>query len=344
MPTIPDAPFSMVANAALPITATTTILAAFITPAVAAATIHYTFPQCLMEVLIAALSKAENTYIDVLQMDLLSATETEALYNLQRKVSAIHVATMRDLLSWRAGLRGFLQGRTLTVLSCIREVQGFETQIKILKEAHLRQSNLNPLCTRAVSWTFADAAMGRPWSCLLVIHRVIGHRALLLFYGEILNAAQQQQHQQQLQPPPQKQSWPPQQPPYGQPYREPYPRWPPPQSNPQGNLNAPYMPPRTQAPLYPSPPRPVVVTHPGPPLPRDHRERDRDRERERERERDRERERERERDRERDRDRERNPHEFAPHSPHPSLAWQAQAPSSLPPQSLVPPPSAQQQR
>ncbi|KAJ7803044.1 hypothetical protein B0H13DRAFT_2389249 [Mycena leptocephala] len=63
MPTIPDAPFSMVGNSALPITATTTILAAFITPAVAAATIHYASPQRLTEVLIAALSKAENTYI-----------------------------------------------------------------------------------------------------------------------------------------------------------------------------------------------------------------------------------------------------------------------------------------
>ncbi|KAJ7819000.1 hypothetical protein B0H13DRAFT_2132084 [Mycena leptocephala] len=151
MPTIPDAPFFMVANSALPITATTTILAAFITPAVAAATVHYASPQRLTEVLIAALSKAENTYIDVLQMGLLSVTETEALYTLQRKVSAIHVATMRDSLSWWAGLQGFFKGRTLTVLSCIREVQGFETQIKILKEAHLRESNLNPLCTRAVS-------------------------------------------------------------------------------------------------------------------------------------------------------------------------------------------------
>ncbi|KAJ7931630.1 hypothetical protein B0H13DRAFT_1956993 [Mycena leptocephala] len=151
MPIIPDIPFSIVGDSALPITATTTILAALITPAIAAATIHYASPQRLTEVLIAALSKAENTYVDVLQMGLLSVTETEALYTLQRKVSAIHVATMRDSLSWRAGLRGFLQGRTLTVLSCIREVQGFETHIKILKEAHLRESNLNPLCTRAVS-------------------------------------------------------------------------------------------------------------------------------------------------------------------------------------------------
>ncbi|KAJ7819015.1 hypothetical protein B0H13DRAFT_2292330 [Mycena leptocephala] len=111
MPTIPDAPFSMVANSALPITATTTILAAFITPAVAAATIHYASPQRLTEVLIAALSRAENTYVDVLQMGLLSVTETEALYTLQRKVSAIHVATMRDSLSWRAGLQGFFKGR-----------------------------------------------------------------------------------------------------------------------------------------------------------------------------------------------------------------------------------------
>ncbi|KAJ7931648.1 hypothetical protein B0H13DRAFT_1957073 [Mycena leptocephala] len=112
MPTIPDASFSMVANSALPITATSTILAAFITPAIAAATLHYA---------------------------------------LQRKVSVIRIATMRDSLSWKAGLQGLFKGRTLTMLSCIREVQGFETHIKILKEAHLRQSNLNPLFTRAVS-------------------------------------------------------------------------------------------------------------------------------------------------------------------------------------------------
>jgi hypothetical protein len=146
----------MVANAALPITATSTILAAFITPAVAAATIHYASPQRLTEVLITALSKAENTYVEVLQMGLLSVTETEALYmyvrslsisrlftgvlnsffqlsvSLQHKVSTIHVATMLDSLSWRAGLQGFFKGRTLTILSCIREVQGFETQIKVI--------------------------------------------------------------------------------------------------------------------------------------------------------------------------------------------------------------------
>jgi hypothetical protein len=74
----------MVANSALPVTATSTILAAFITPAVAAATIHYASPQRLMEVLIAALAKTENTYVAVLQMGLLSATETETLHTYVR--------------------------------------------------------------------------------------------------------------------------------------------------------------------------------------------------------------------------------------------------------------------
>ncbi|KAJ7803048.1 hypothetical protein B0H13DRAFT_2161690 [Mycena leptocephala] len=205
MPTIPDAPFSMVANSALPMTATSTILAAFITPAVAAATIHY--------VLIAALSKAENTYIDVLQMGLLSVTETEALYtyvrslsisrlstgvlnsffqlsvSLQRKVSAIHVATMRDSLSWWAGLRALLKGRTLTVLSCIHEVQGFETHIKVIYQC-LHFTQFNPhfrfqdiegsppapeqfkpaLHTGSFPGPSPTLPWGRPWSCLLVIH------------------------------------------------------------------------------------------------------------------------------------------------------------------------------
>jgi hypothetical protein len=214
MPTISDAPFSMVANSALPITATTTILAAFITPAIAAATIHYVSPQCLTEVLIAALSKAENTYVDVLQMGLLSVTETEALYmyvrslsisrlstgvlnsfsqvsvSLQRKVSAIHVATMRDSLSWWAGLRGILQGRTLTVLSCIRKVQGFETHIKVIYQCfhfvrfdpHFRFQDIEgsppareqfepALHTGCFPGPSPTLPWGRPWTfCLLVIH------------------------------------------------------------------------------------------------------------------------------------------------------------------------------
>jgi hypothetical protein len=84
MPTIPDAPFSIVGDSTLPITATSTILAALITPATAAATLHYASPQRLTEVLVAALAKAENTYVDVLQMGLLSATETEVLYTYVR--------------------------------------------------------------------------------------------------------------------------------------------------------------------------------------------------------------------------------------------------------------------
>jgi hypothetical protein len=87
MPTIPDVPFSIVGDSALPITAASTILAAFITPAVAAATLHYASPQRLTEVLIAALAKTENTYLDMLQMGLLSVTETEALYTYVRSLS-----------------------------------------------------------------------------------------------------------------------------------------------------------------------------------------------------------------------------------------------------------------
>ncbi|KAJ6514967.1 hypothetical protein C8R47DRAFT_1313364 [Mycena vitilis] len=189
----------------------------------------------------------------------------------------------------------------------------------------------------------------------------------------------QQNNQQQPPPPPppqqapqQKQSWPPQQPPYGQPYaREPYPRQPPP---PPGSVGGPYAPRSQQAPLYPSPPpgpggpappqaynepspmyAPMgALRQPGPP-PRDHRERERerdrdqrdrdqrDRERERDRDRERERERDRDRDRDRDRERERDPRDFAPHSPHPSLAWQTQPPPLPTAHQQQPPPGPQQQ-
>ncbi|KAJ7759061.1 hypothetical protein B0H16DRAFT_1885020 [Mycena metata] len=142
---------------------------------------------------------------------------------------------------------------------------------------------------------------------------------------------------------------------------------------PQGGGSNPYSEPSS---MYGAPMN--ALRQPGPPVaPRDHREqRERERERERDRERDRDREREkereqRERERERDRDRdreqrdrerdqlqmqrererdrdreqqlrerERDPREFAPHSPHPSLAWQGGPP--LPSAHGPPPPSQSQ--
>jgi len=64
--------------------------------------------------------------------------------SLQLKVSAIVEETLQNSLSWRTALRAFLGGRTFTLLRCIREVQRFETRIKILKESELRtEINLN---------------------------------------------------------------------------------------------------------------------------------------------------------------------------------------------------------
>ncbi|KAJ7931666.1 hypothetical protein B0H13DRAFT_1957094 [Mycena leptocephala] len=145
MPTIPDAPVSMLAGSALPNTTTNAILAALIAPAMGAAFIHFASPLRLTGVLVAAIADAEKIYVEAQQTGLLSATETEALYTLQLKVSAIHEETLRNSLSWCTVLGDFLRGRTLSVLRCIREVKDFETRLKILKEAQLRERNFNPL-------------------------------------------------------------------------------------------------------------------------------------------------------------------------------------------------------
>ncbi|KAF7341994.1 hypothetical protein MVEN_01786500 [Mycena venus] len=126
MPNIPEEPVYAVVSA-LPTKALVTILCA----AVIAVIIHYMSPLRLIGILIAAINKAEETYIEAHGAGLL-LNKTEMLYILQlrHRVSAMIEKTLRNSLSWRAALRDFLCGRTFILLRCIREVQIFETRIK----------------------------------------------------------------------------------------------------------------------------------------------------------------------------------------------------------------------
>ncbi|KAF7342031.1 hypothetical protein MVEN_01790400 [Mycena venus] len=123
----------------------TKVFVALVVVTVAATVIYHMSPLRLVGVLITAIDKAEETYVDAHGMGLLHAAETEMLNILQLKVSAIVEETLYNSLSWQSALREFLQGRTFTLLRCISEVQMFETRIKISKESQLRsESNLNP--------------------------------------------------------------------------------------------------------------------------------------------------------------------------------------------------------
>ncbi|KAJ7356891.1 hypothetical protein DFH08DRAFT_1075968 [Mycena albidolilacea] len=113
--------------------------------AVIAMVVRYMSPLRLIGVLIAVIADAEETYIEAHGVGPLPAAETEALYILQLKVSAIVEETLNNSLSWRAIIGDFLRGRTFILLLCIQEVQTFETRIKMLKEYQLRtESSLNP--------------------------------------------------------------------------------------------------------------------------------------------------------------------------------------------------------
>ncbi|KAJ7814119.1 hypothetical protein B0H14DRAFT_2850909 [Mycena olivaceomarginata] len=125
----------------LPTTASVVVLVV----AVIAIVSRYMSPLRLTTILIAVLADAEETYMEAHGLGTLLAAETNALYILQLKVSAIIEETLHNSLSWRASIGDFLRGRTFTLLLCIQEVQVFETRIKMLKESQLRtESNSNP--------------------------------------------------------------------------------------------------------------------------------------------------------------------------------------------------------
>ncbi|KAJ7759135.1 hypothetical protein B0H16DRAFT_1534488 [Mycena metata] len=108
------------------------------------ALVNYASPMRLTSVLVSEIAHAEQIYLDAFETGLLSTTETDILSALQFKVSTLREATLRDSISWVAVLCGLVQGRTLALLRCIREVRAFETHIEILKEAQLRTESNPP--------------------------------------------------------------------------------------------------------------------------------------------------------------------------------------------------------
>ncbi|KAJ7091487.1 hypothetical protein B0H15DRAFT_1021508 [Mycena belliarum] len=110
---------------------------------------HLTSPSRLLRALLAAIAELESSYIDALERGAFSPSDLSiaaTLAALQLKVSTIREAALRNSLSYRAALREFLKGQTLTMLQCIHEVRVLGTHIEllyqqILKEAHLRASS-----------------------------------------------------------------------------------------------------------------------------------------------------------------------------------------------------------
>ncbi|KAJ7199272.1 hypothetical protein C8J57DRAFT_1262027 [Mycena rebaudengoi] len=86
-----------------------------------------------------------------------SDVDAEALFKLQIKVSELHEESLRNSLSTCKMLAEFLQGRSLALYGCIRDVQDLKTQIEayqISKEEQLR--NLNPTgAGTAAAWTMS---------------------------------------------------------------------------------------------------------------------------------------------------------------------------------------------
>ncbi|KAJ7252693.1 hypothetical protein C8J57DRAFT_1238036 [Mycena rebaudengoi] len=67
--------------------------------------------------------------------------DTDALFKLQIKVSELYEESLRNYLSGRKMFAEFLQGRTLVLYGCIRDVQDLKTRIEISKEEQLRTLN-----------------------------------------------------------------------------------------------------------------------------------------------------------------------------------------------------------
>ncbi|KAJ7654550.1 hypothetical protein DFH06DRAFT_517101 [Mycena polygramma] len=133
MPAIRTSPFSVVASAlanSIPIMPLTVISVVVVIPLL----VHYTSPARLTDSLTDAMSKVKTSGAKALDEGYLSSSEVDRLKILQRKVSAINLETLRDSRSHWKTLFGFLKGRTVTVLLCIREARDLETRIKILKE------------------------------------------------------------------------------------------------------------------------------------------------------------------------------------------------------------------
>ncbi|KAF8216696.1 hypothetical protein K438DRAFT_1953599 [Mycena galopus ATCC 62051] len=112
-----------------------------------AAVVRYAAPVRLTRILVSTLATTEQTYLGAVETSQLSAADISAVGSmlsiLQDKVSAVHEASLRSSLSWRATVGEFLRGRTFTVVQCLWDVRNLHTHIEILQEANLRSDNLH---------------------------------------------------------------------------------------------------------------------------------------------------------------------------------------------------------
>ncbi|KAJ7491974.1 hypothetical protein FB451DRAFT_1551430 [Mycena latifolia] len=134
--------------------ATKVVLGALIL-ALMACTAHYASPMRLTRVMVSAIAAAEIAYFEAIEAGMIPKSDVDTattLTRLQIKVSIIREMCLRNSLSYRAALYGFVKGNTLTVLQCLRKVRVFEAHIEILKEGRLRASDAtSESATRVVS-------------------------------------------------------------------------------------------------------------------------------------------------------------------------------------------------
>ncbi|KAJ7117756.1 hypothetical protein C8R44DRAFT_738635 [Mycena epipterygia] len=125
-------------------TASKVIIGVLVLTTMMAFIVHLASPMRLTRVLVAAISNAEQTYLEAIETGVLSQSDvhiTGMLSSLEIKVSHIREATLRNSLSRFGALCDFFQGRSFTVVQCIREVRELEAHIEILKEERLRDPN-----------------------------------------------------------------------------------------------------------------------------------------------------------------------------------------------------------
>ncbi|KAJ7252659.1 hypothetical protein C8J57DRAFT_1238007 [Mycena rebaudengoi] len=114
----------------LPNNTANTIIGGSILTAATALIIHNISPTRLTRVLVTLMHETDMIYIRAVEAGLVpSDVDVEALFKLQIKVSELHEESLRNSLSTCKMLGEFLQGRSLTLYGCIRDVQDLKTQI-----------------------------------------------------------------------------------------------------------------------------------------------------------------------------------------------------------------------
>ncbi|KAJ7252675.1 hypothetical protein C8J57DRAFT_1661844 [Mycena rebaudengoi] len=138
----------------LPNNTANTIIGVSILTAATALIIHHISPTRLTRVLVTLMHETDMIYIRAAEAGLVpSDFDTDALFKLQKKVSELYEESLRNSLSARKMLAEILQGRSLVLYHCIRDVQDLKTRIEISKEEQLR--NLNPTGAGTAAWTMS---------------------------------------------------------------------------------------------------------------------------------------------------------------------------------------------